>query len=80
MNIQEAIDAPRFHHQWLPDRINYEPDLLAGDDLELLRALGHEVQAIGSQGIVEAILIHWDENRLEGAADPRAAGSAAVGW
>ena len=38
MNVQEAIDAPRFHHQWLPDRISYEKHGLSPDTLALLRA------------------------------------------
>ena len=43
MNAQEAVDAGRFHHQWLPDRITYERFSLSPDTLSLLRAKGHEV-------------------------------------
>ena len=41
MNVQEAVDAPRFHHQWLPDRILHEKHGLSPDTLALLAARGH---------------------------------------
>ena len=43
MNAQEAVDAPRFHHQWLPDQISYEKYGLSADTLaELVRDMGEE--------------------------------------
>ena len=44
MNIQEAIDAPRVHHQWLPDQIEYESRGLSPDTVALLRSRGHAAQ------------------------------------
>jgi gamma-glutamyltranspeptidase/glutathione hydrolase len=79
MNAQDAIDAPRFHHQWLPDRISYERYGLSPDTLALLRAKGHEVREVESQGVAQAIVYRADENVLEGGSDRRAPDGAAIG-
>ncbi len=80
MNVQEALDAPRFHHQWLPDRISYERYALSPDTIELLESRGHVLQVVQRQGSVAAIQFNAEENRLEGAEDPRSPESAAAGW
>ncbi len=74
MNIQEAVDAPRFHHQWLPDKLVVEPEI-SPDTLALLRARGHAVESVRSIGEAAAILV--DRGWLQGAADPRSEGKAA---
>jgi gamma-glutamyltranspeptidase/glutathione hydrolase len=79
MNVQEAIDAPRFHHQWLPDRIRYERLGFSPDTLALLRAMGHELQEISSQGVAEGIVWKADEGVLEGGFDRRAPDGGAAG-
>src|SRR5260370_25865684 len=43
MNIQDAVDAPRFHHQWKPDRLYLEPGI-SPDTVSLLKARGHEAE------------------------------------
>ncbi|EJN02197.1 gamma-glutamyltransferase [Phyllobacterium sp. YR531] len=43
MDIQEAIDAPRIHHQWLPDRVYMEPYALSADTIKILTEMGHDV-------------------------------------
>ena len=43
MNIQEAIDAPRVHHQWLPDTVYMEPYALSADTVRILTEMGHDV-------------------------------------
>src|SRR5882724_4953975 len=43
MNIQQAIDAPRIHHQWLPDELIFEPYGLSGDTQKVLLSLGHKL-------------------------------------
>jgi gamma-glutamyltranspeptidase/glutathione hydrolase len=79
MNVQEAVDAPRFHHQWLPDVIRFERHGLSPDTLALLAERGHRVQPIGIQGVVAAIAYDREKGVLEGAADRRWADSAAAG-
>jgi gamma-glutamyltranspeptidase/glutathione hydrolase len=79
MNVQAAVDAKRFHHQWLPDRLSYEAFGLSPDTLELLRARGHALNEIGLQGVAEAIVYDAAADVLEGAADRRRPDGAAVG-
>jgi gamma-glutamyltranspeptidase/glutathione hydrolase len=74
MNVQEAVDAPRVHHQWLPDRIDYERYGLSPDTIALLKQRGHVLREISAQGVVEAIIYNQKENLLEGGSDRRAAG------
>src|SRR5882724_11987233 len=75
MEAQAAINAPRFHHQWLPDRVLMERDFPA--DVETaLNARGHETKRINRMGLVNAIGIDPATNDRLGAADPRHNGSA----
>ena len=79
MNIQEAVDAPRLHHQWLPDETRYERWGLSPDTLALLRARGHQMVETRVQGAVSAIYHDGKNDLLEGAEDRRRT-SAAVGF
>ncbi len=79
MNIQEAIDAARFHHQWLPDRIQYERFGLSPDTLALLRARGHTLAEVPAQGVAQGIVYNAAENLLEGGSDRRRPDGAAIG-
>jgi gamma-glutamyltranspeptidase/glutathione hydrolase len=79
MNPQEAIDAPRFSHQWLPDVIRYERHGLSLDTVAALMARGHRVQEIEQQGVAEAILVGAPGGMIEGGCDRRAPDGAAVG-
>jgi gamma-glutamyltranspeptidase/glutathione hydrolase len=79
MNAQEAVDAPRFHHQWLPDQIQRESNGLSPDTLAILTRMGHTFQSIHSQGVDEVIVVNQKENMLEGAWDRRASDGAAIG-
>jgi gamma-glutamyltranspeptidase/glutathione hydrolase len=79
MNVQQAIDAPRFHHQWLPDRIQHERFGLSPDTIALLKAKGHEVSEIDSQGVAQGVLYNAKENVLEGGTDRRVPDGAAIG-
>jgi gamma-glutamyltranspeptidase/glutathione hydrolase len=74
MGIQDAVDAPRFHHQWLPDRLYVERGL-SPDTIALLKARGHAVEPHQGVGNVSAILI--EDGWLHGAADSRSDGKAA---
>jgi len=92
MDAQSAIDAPRFHHQWFPDRIRMEAEFPLSME-QALRARGYEVErgwyytpSLGSEaklskhmGLVNAIGIDPQSGERLGAADPRDQG-AAVGY
>jgi gamma-glutamyltranspeptidase/glutathione hydrolase len=80
MNVQEAIDAPRFHHQWLPDKIQYEKWGLSPDTVAALRARGHTLEQAGAQGVAQGIVFNVKEDLLEGASDRRSPDGAAIGW
>ena len=56
MNAQEAVDAGRFHHEWLPNRLSYERYGLSSDTLTALRAMGHELDEGTHQGVAEVIV------------------------
>ena len=71
LNVQEAIDAPRFHHQWLPDQIRYERIGFSPDTLGLLRAKGHVLQEGSFQGVAEGIVVDAQQGLLEGGSDRR---------
>jgi gamma-glutamyltranspeptidase/glutathione hydrolase len=79
MDIQDAVEAKRFHHQWLPDRLAHETFGLSPDTQELLRARGHTLFEIGVQGVAEGIIYDAAADVLEGAADRRRPDGAAVG-
>lgn len=70
MGMQEAVNASRFHHQWMPDLIFYEKDSLDTSLINELRNMGHEFKDRSSIGRVDAILVREDGS-LEGGADPR---------
>ena len=79
MNIQQSVNAPRLHHQWLPDRIQVEADGTSQATLDALRALGHTVDMNGRQGLAHSIMIDPATGDRLGAADPRNPVAAARG-
>ncbi len=80
MNIQEAVNAPRIHHQWLPDIIYYEKFSINNDTFSILENLGYDFKDRNSTfrvlGSVQAIMIDQENNKIYGASDPRRNGSA----
>lgn len=75
MNAREAIAAPRFHHQWLPDQILVEGLWFSQDTIEKLRQMGHDVRPSGNLALVHTIMADGNGN-YTGAADPRGPGYA----
>ncbi|HEX8146017.1 MAG TPA: gamma-glutamyltransferase [Pyrinomonadaceae bacterium] len=78
MNIQQAIDAPRIHHQWLPDEITYEPFGMSADTFRALEARGHKLTARPRyMGDAQGIMIEEKTGVRLGASDPRNYGEPA---
>ena len=77
MDVSTAVAAPRFHHQWLPNQVRYEPDAISEDVLQDLRAMGHvgfrEASAIG-----DANSVMRAGHEIIARSDPRNAGGAAA--
>jgi gamma-glutamyltranspeptidase/glutathione hydrolase len=88
MNVQEAVDAPRFHHQWLPDLTNLESFAISPDTRKLLEAAGHRFGAPQPANHVAAVLIGAPslggnpvgKKRFYGANDPRRKSGLAMGY
>ena len=78
MNIQEAVNAPRVHHQWLPDELRVEKGISART-IKKLKRMGHKVVVKEKMGAASSILIDSKGGNLYGAADPRRDG-VAVGY
>ena len=68
MDARAAVDAPRCHHQWLPDRIQVEADLPVATR-EALKAMGHALKEVKQQGCAQVILVR--NGQAEGAADTK---------
>lgn len=83
MDIQQAVDAPRIHHQWFPDRLNIEGDGTSRDVVDALTTLGHTVNTKGfapgsmyRQGDGHSIMIDLETGYRLGGPDSRSNGSA----
>jgi gamma-glutamyltranspeptidase/glutathione hydrolase len=89
MNLQQAIDAPRIHNQWLPDEIAYEPYALSEDTLRILRLRGHTLRirpdagwtnGDGYMGDAAGVMIDAKTRVRLGATDPRRSDGLALGY
>ncbi len=76
MDIQQAIDAPRIHHQWLPDKIDYERFGMPLDVKQNLEKMGYKIGNIRVLGRAQGIMIDNKNKTIYGAADPRGNGTA----
>jgi gamma-glutamyltranspeptidase/glutathione hydrolase len=80
MNMQQAVNAPRLHEQWLPDHAFMEPGLLTPQVQRKLEAMGHHFKLVKSWGADEAILVSPKTGLLEGANDRRRPAGLAAGY
>ena len=81
MNIKQAVNAPRLHHQWLPDTVRFEPFGIPDDTRKILEAKGHKFADRGGyMGDCEAIMIDWKTGLRWGASDPRSPDAAALAY
>lgn len=83
MNIEEAVNVPRIHHQWLPDIIYLEKFSVNNDTYSILEQMGYKFKdrntAFRVLGSAQAIMIDQEKNVIYGASDKRRSGSA-VGY
>ncbi|MGB5771489.1 MAG: gamma-glutamyltransferase, partial [Crocosphaera sp.] len=77
MNIAEATNATRIHHQWFPDKIRFERSL-NGDTIELLERKGHQIERGFAMGSTQSILS--ENGQFYGASDPRRPGALTLGY
>ncbi|MBC7909514.1 MAG: gamma-glutamyltransferase, partial [Pyrinomonadaceae bacterium] len=89
MNLQQAIDAPRIHHQWLPDKLYHEPFGLSADTATALTRRGHMLTLRteyvgytrdGFMGDVTGVMIEEKTGMQLGATDPRRSDGTAAGY
>ncbi len=78
-DIQRAVNAPRFHHQWLPDELRLEAWQFSPDTLKLLEQMGYKLKLAPSWGDAECILVDPVTGERMGASDARNSGKA-VGY
>lgn len=78
MNVAEATNAPRFHHQWLPDELRVEKGF-SPDTLKLLEAKGQKVALKEAMGSTQSIMVGPD-GMLYGASDPRSPDDLTAGY
>jgi gamma-glutamyltranspeptidase/glutathione hydrolase len=79
MNVQDAIDAPRFHHQWQPDRLSLERGI-SPDTVALLKARGYDVDYAPGVVLAQVAAILSDGGWLQGGSDGRSAMGKAAGY
>jgi gamma-glutamyltranspeptidase/glutathione hydrolase len=88
MNIQEAVDAPRFHQQWLPEETNLETFTTSPDTVKMLEGWGHKFAGPQDANHLAAILVGAPslegkpvgKNRFYGANDPRRNTGLSLGY
>lgn len=77
--VNDWVTRPRFHHQYLPDMIQHEPDTFSPAVKQALTAKGHQLKDVGrSYGNMHAILLNKTNNKVSAASDPRGVGQALV--
>ncbi|MBI3491234.1 MAG: gamma-glutamyltransferase [Acidobacteria bacterium] len=79
MNVQDAIDAPRFHHQWQPDKLSLERGI-SPDTVALLKARGYDVDDAPGVVLAQVASIVSDGGWLQGGSDGRSAMGKAAGY
>lgn len=75
MDARQAVDAPRFHHQWLPDEVTFERNAIPDSTAQRLEAMGHKLRFGGQQGDGHTIIVK--DGVAYGANDRRSADSKA---
>ena len=80
MRVDRAIEAMKIHHQWLPDRILYERDLLSPDTREALEKMGHTLAPTTNIGVLMGITYDASKRLYTGASDSSSEDGGARGY
>ncbi len=80
MNMQQSVDAPRFHEQWLPAKVMVEPGLLTPVVKARLEQMGYRFRQVHAWGAAMSILVNPKTGWIEGAADRRRPAALAAGY
>lgn len=79
-DAESVVGKPRYHHQYLPDHVEYEPGALSPETLAGLEKLGHEFEKVNRHyGDMHAVIWNKADGTMDAASDPRGIGCAAVG-
>jgi gamma-glutamyltranspeptidase/glutathione hydrolase len=79
-NAESVVGKPRYHHQYLPDHVEYEPGALSTETLAGLKKLGHEFEKVNRHyGDMHAVIWNKADGTMDAASDPRGIGCAAGG-
>ena len=77
--VEDWVGRVRYHHQYLPDEVQAEPEFVGSEAAKQLMLLGHKVVSTGrNYGNMQAILWRRDSNEVTAASDPRGVGEATV--
>src|SRR4029434_4776025 len=79
MNVQDAVDAPRVHHQWVPEKLSLERGV-SPDTVAILKARGYDVDYSAGVVLAQVAAIVNDGGWLQGASDGRCAAGKAAGY
>jgi gamma-glutamyltranspeptidase/glutathione hydrolase len=80
LNVQQAVDAPRFHQQWLPEAVDVEPNVFAPATTLALSNMGYTFTPVEKWGAVEAIYIDPLTHKIYGGSDRRRQAGRAIGY
>ena len=80
MNLDEAIEASKFHHQWLPDKIVFEKSKFSSETLNDLSEMGHDFNFTSRLGNLMGIIYDEKENIFIGSTDSASSDGAAIGY
>jgi gamma-glutamyltranspeptidase / glutathione hydrolase len=79
MNAADIVKYPHYHHQYLPDEVNYEQGALSGDEISKLESMGHKLRLSNRQwGNMQVITWDFANGKVEAASDPRGEGEGLV--
>jgi gamma-glutamyltranspeptidase/glutathione hydrolase len=79
MNAADVVKYPHYHHQYLPDEVDYEQGALTDAEIKELQAMGHTLKVSGRQwGNMQVITWDYATGKVEAASDPRGNGEGLV--